>query len=162
MPLVFDTTVFILTLAKSIDIWRRDIPSRKISAFFHDGLIYFAGIFTMNMINVIIFVTQDGSLQAVNLPATLMLNTMLACRLVLNLRAPNVMRLDSNASRHSRLTHTGMGDTVSMQDSAVPSYGMEPIGNKIQKSPGNIVIINTFREVDDDKGRAQKLGPAAV
>lgn len=151
MPLLFDATVFILTLAKSISLWRQDFHSRTISSFFRDGLIYFAGIFTMNLINVIIFLTQDSTLQAVNLPATLMLNIMLACRLVLNLRAPQ--KMVSLPGSNNRLAYTGMGDTAvgSAQLSTLPSYGMDTIGNKSQDVSGNVVMINTFREVTNDE-----------
>lgn len=154
MPLLFDTTVFILTLAKTVQLWRRDIHSRTISSFFRDGLIYFVGIFLMNLINVIIFVTQESSLQAVNLPATLMLNIILACRLVLNLRAPN--KMESQPGSHNRLLYSGMGDMPSTQLSSTGSYGMDSVHNIKPREPtGNVVMINTFREVTHDNETRQ-------
>ncbi|RDB20004.1 hypothetical protein Hypma_012883 [Hypsizygus marmoreus] len=87
MPLVYDTVTFILTLYKTIEYWRQRIDSPILTLLFRDGLAYFAAIFTMNLVNVVLFVTQNTTLQAINLPATLMLNILMSCRLVLNLRA---------------------------------------------------------------------------
>lgn len=88
MPLVFDTVTFLMTLYKSMEHWRNKVTSSTLAILFRDGLVYFAAIFTMNLLNVILFVTQSPTLQAINLPATLMLNIIMSCRLVLNLRAP--------------------------------------------------------------------------
>ncbi|GLB34156.1 hypothetical protein LshimejAT787_0110400 [Lyophyllum shimeji] len=88
MPLVFDSVTFLMTLYKSIEHWRNKVTSSTLAILFRDGLVYFAAIFTMNLLNVILFVTQSPTLQAINLPATLMLNIIMSCRLVLNLRAP--------------------------------------------------------------------------
>ncbi|KAF5388050.1 hypothetical protein D9615_000702 [Tricholomella constricta] len=86
VPLVFDTVTFSMTLYKSIEHWRNQVVSSTLAMLFRDGLVYFAAIFSMNLINVILFVTQSPTLQAVNLPATLMLNIIMSCKLVLNLQ----------------------------------------------------------------------------
>lgn len=99
IPLLFDTVTFLLTFYKSYTFWKAESKSPTISVLFRDGLVYFAAIFSMNLINVILFVTQDTTLQAVNLPATLMLNIIMSCRLVLNLRAPqSVYKISDNPS----------------------------------------------------------------
>lgn len=155
MPLVYDTVVFGFTLAKSIQFWRRDIQSRTINSFFRDGLIYFVGIFIMNLVNVIIFLTQDSTLKGVNLSATLMLNIILACRLVLNLRAPNKSMEYSlpgggGSAGSSRMPlNVGMGDSPEVT-STIPTsyYGVESVGTKSQDAPaGNVVMISTLNEV---------------
>ncbi|TFK35973.1 hypothetical protein BDQ12DRAFT_737250 [Crucibulum laeve] len=98
MPLVYDAVTFVLTLWKSFEHWRNQVSSSTLSLLFRDGLIYFTAIFTMNVINVVLFVTQRPSLQAINLPSTLMLNIIMSCRLVLNLRAPrSAVTLGSNS-----------------------------------------------------------------
>jgi len=86
IPLVFDTTTFLLTLYKTVGYWRTRVDSPTLAVLFRDGLSYFTAIFTMNLVNVVLFVTQNTTLQAANLPATLMLNVLMSCRLVLNLR----------------------------------------------------------------------------
>ncbi|RDB20003.1 hypothetical protein Hypma_012882 [Hypsizygus marmoreus] len=104
MPLAYDSVTFLMTLYKSIEHWQNYVSSSTLSLLFRDGLIYFAAIFSMNLINVVLFVTQSPSLQAVNLPATLMLNIIMSCKLVLNLRAPQsaVMLGQSDPSKIER------------------------------------------------------------
>lgn len=87
MPLVFDTITFLLTLKKSAEHWKNQVESSTLAVLFRDGLVYFAAIFScvyfnlcsrytqlipltcrMNLINVVLFVTQSPTLQAVNLP----------------------------------------------------------------------------------------------
>lgn len=152
MPLFFDTVVFALTLFKSVQLWNRDIKSRTINSFFRDGLIYFVGIFAMNLVNVVIFLTQDSTLKGVNLPSTLMLNIIMACRLVLNLRAPNksVEYALPSSSGGSSKTHVGMGDNTQVSTAVSSSYyGMDSIGAKsVDKPAANVVRIDTFKEVD--------------
>jgi len=143
MPLLFDFVVFSLTLAKSFMFWRRDVHSRTIRAFFRDGVIYFFGIFTMNLLNVTIFLTQDSTLQAVNLPATLMLNIMLACRLVLNLRAPSKIQTLPGSNNSG---FTGMGDsTVNDVATQQSSFKMDPMSTQTG-SQFQAVRIATFTE----------------
>ncbi|KAG6850647.1 hypothetical protein H0H93_010840, partial [Arthromyces matolae] len=101
IPLLFDSITFTLTLYKSIQHWRNEVKSATLSLLFRDGLVYFAAIFSMNLINVVLFVTQDETLQAINLPATLMLNIIMSCRLILNLRKPRNI-LPSNNSDSSK------------------------------------------------------------
>ncbi|KAF8076748.1 hypothetical protein FPV67DRAFT_430605 [Lyophyllum atratum] len=101
MPLAFDTVTFVMTLYKSIEHWRNKVTSSTLALLFRDGLIYFAAIFTMNLLTVVLFVTQSETLQAINLPATLMLNIIMSCRLVLNLRAPRTPVQVGHHSGHS-------------------------------------------------------------
>ncbi|KAG6866106.1 hypothetical protein C0991_008413 [Blastosporella zonata] len=104
LPLVFDTLSFGLTLYKSIQHWRNEVKSTTLSLLFRDGLVYFAAIFSMNLINVVLFVTQDETLQAINLPSTLMLNIIMSCRLILNLRKPrNVIASGNSAAAKKNL-----------------------------------------------------------
>ncbi|KAF8643352.1 hypothetical protein AX16_009081 [Volvariella volvacea WC 439] len=110
MPLVFDTVTFALTLYKSISYWRTQVESPTLALLFRDGLIYFAAIFTMNFLNVILFVTQNETLQAINLPATLMLTIIMSCRLVLNMRAPRgVIRSGGGSSGGTSGNTSGSG-----------------------------------------------------
>ncbi|KAG6806868.1 hypothetical protein H0H92_009753, partial [Tricholoma furcatifolium] len=85
LPLAFNTITFVLTLYKLLEHWQNQVESATLSLLFCDGLVYFTAIFFMNLINVVLFVTQDSTLQVINLPATLMLNIIMSCRLILNL-----------------------------------------------------------------------------
>ncbi|TFK33082.1 hypothetical protein BDQ12DRAFT_739019 [Crucibulum laeve] len=88
MPLIYDTVTFAMTLLKSVEHWRNQVSSSTLSLLFRDGLIYFSTIFTMNLINVVLFVTQNPNLKVINIPSTSMLNVIMSCRLILNLREP--------------------------------------------------------------------------
>lgn len=100
MPLLYDAVTFFMTLYKSVEHWRNQVESSTLAILFRDGLVYFAAIFSMNLINVVLFVTQSPTLQAINLPATLMLNIIMSCRLVLNLRASrSAVIMGSSAER---------------------------------------------------------------
>lgn len=170
MPLVYDTLTFLLTLGKSVSLWRKDIQSRTLSAFFQDGLIYFIVIFAMNIINVALFVTQDATLQAVNLPATLMVNVLMTCRLILKVRAPQMSYTfgqyangSSGQGKSRAPLCAGMGDE---QLSSLPAYKMATFGGTdSQLESGNsarhhgiihpavpVVITKTTRTMNEDKG----------
>ncbi|GLB34155.1 hypothetical protein LshimejAT787_0110390 [Lyophyllum shimeji] len=125
IPLVYDTTTFLLTLYKTVGYWRTRVDSPTLAVLFRDGLVYFAAIFTMNLVNVVLFVTQNTTLQAANLPATLMLNILMSCRLVLNLRGSKSV-VSSDGSHlstgeepkletwmaHQRTQHSGLLNTT--------------------------------------------------
>ncbi|KAH9474391.1 hypothetical protein JR316_0012849 [Psilocybe cubensis] len=94
MPLLFDTITFVLTAWRAYDMWKKELNIGTHGLFkiiWRDGLIYFFAIFSMNTINVIIFLTTAKPLRAVNLPATLILQVVLSCRLVLNLRESHTL-----------------------------------------------------------------------
>ncbi|KDR76962.1 hypothetical protein GALMADRAFT_421382 [Galerina marginata CBS 339.88] len=86
IPLIYDTMAFLLTAWKAYDFWKREIDTPLFDIIWRDGVIYFFVIFTMNAANVIIFLTVPETLRAVNLTPTLVLEIILSCRLVLNLR----------------------------------------------------------------------------
>jgi len=86
IPLLYDTLAFLLTAWKAYDFWKREIETPLFDIIWRDGLLYFFVIFSMNATNVIIFLTVPETLRAVNLTPTLILEIILSCRLVLNLR----------------------------------------------------------------------------
>jgi len=86
IPLLYDGLTFLLTAWKAYDFWRKEVNTPLISVIWRDGVLYFFAIFSMNLTNVIIFLTTPRSLRAVNLTPTLVFSVILSCRLVLNLR----------------------------------------------------------------------------
>jgi len=93
-----------LTAWKAFEFWKKEINTPLFNVIWHDGLLYFFTIFLMNLINVITFLTVPNILRVVNLTwvfrligrqvrtnkhltrPTLMLQVILSCRLLLNLR----------------------------------------------------------------------------
>uniref|UniRef100_A0A8H7XTP8 Uncharacterized protein n=1 Tax=Psilocybe cubensis TaxID=181762 RepID=A0A8H7XTP8_PSICU len=86
IPLLYDSLTFILTAWKAYDFWKKEVNTPLFSVMWRDGILYFFAIFSMNAANVIIFLTVPKALRAVNLTPTLILEIVLSCRLVLNLR----------------------------------------------------------------------------
>ncbi|PCH42153.1 hypothetical protein WOLCODRAFT_163561 [Wolfiporia cocos MD-104 SS10] len=143
MPLVFDSLAFFLTLYKSVTYWRMDISTPMLTLLFRDGLIYFAMIFTMNLLNVILFTTMPPALQAINLPATLMLNIVMACRLVLNVRGS---RPTITASRAG--AGTGSGSTGLTRTADSTSYEMKKMNR-----PVHVLKTITSTVITTDSGQ---------
>jgi len=138
LPLVYDTVTFSLTLFKAVSLWRNETKSPTLSLLFRDGLVYFAAIFSMNLINVILFVTQSTTLQAVNLPATLMLNIIMSCRLVLNLRAPqSVVTFGGSPAQYPLSSEKG-GKTLPLW--TTPPHPANFLDLSSQQSQGTTVI----------------------
>ncbi|KAH9480082.1 hypothetical protein JR316_0006679 [Psilocybe cubensis] len=86
VPLFYDTLTFVLTAWKAHGLWREQLNTRLFDIIWHDGLLYFFAILTMNIVNVIIFLAAPPGIRDVNLAPTIMLEIILSCRLVLNLR----------------------------------------------------------------------------
>jgi len=68
-PLVHPISQFFyrLTAWKAYDFWRKEINTPLFNIIWRDGLLYFFVIFSMNLINVIIFLTVPKGLRAINL-----------------------------------------------------------------------------------------------
>ncbi|KAF8512614.1 hypothetical protein BU17DRAFT_53993 [Hysterangium stoloniferum] len=91
IPILYDTIAFLLTAWKAFEFWRREIDTPLFSIIWRDGVFYFFAIFSMNVINIVIFLTVPKTLRAINLTPTLIFEIVLSCRLVLNLRGPHGM-----------------------------------------------------------------------
>jgi len=87
IPLFYDTSTFLLTAWKAYGYWKEEVDTPLFNIIWRDGLLYFFVIFTVNAANVIIFLTVPQTLKAVNLTPTLVLEVVLSCRLILNLRS---------------------------------------------------------------------------
>ncbi|EIW87001.1 hypothetical protein CONPUDRAFT_45184, partial [Coniophora puteana RWD-64-598 SS2] len=87
-PLGFDTLVTGMTLVKSIGMRRRNGgPSSKlIQTFLREGVFYYILISIANLINGIFYLQPRQVISAINIPLSVMLAPVLACRLILDLR----------------------------------------------------------------------------
>ncbi|KAH8927583.1 hypothetical protein BT69DRAFT_764566 [Atractiella rhizophila] len=88
-PLLYDTTATIFALIPLIRHWRispRPRP-RLLTIFLRDGMLYFLVASTCNLVNVIYFLMPNVTNKALNAPLTIAFTTMMASRIVLNLRS---------------------------------------------------------------------------
>ncbi|KAH9481995.1 hypothetical protein JR316_0006525 [Psilocybe cubensis] len=88
-PFVWDVVYWTVPLfydALTVVFWRDEMTNQMLDIIWRDGFLYFLAIFSMNFVNVIIFLGASAEIRVVNLPATIMLEIILSCRLVLNLR----------------------------------------------------------------------------
>jgi hypothetical protein len=59
--------LFRLTAWKAYEYWKREVNTPLFNVIWRDGLLYFFAIFSMNLTNVIIFLTVPKTLRAINL-----------------------------------------------------------------------------------------------
>ncbi|KAG2022913.1 hypothetical protein CC2G_000629 [Coprinopsis cinerea AmutBmut pab1-1] len=87
-PLLFDTVVTFMTVWKAFHIRRRNggPSSRLIQTFLREGVFYYILISIANLINGIFYLQPRQVISAINIPLSVMLGPVLACRLILDLR----------------------------------------------------------------------------
>ncbi|KAG1885526.1 hypothetical protein F4604DRAFT_1615715 [Suillus subluteus] len=87
-PLLFDTIVTAITVWKAFAIRRRSGgPSSKlIQTFLREGVFYYILISIANLINGIFYLQPRQVISALNIPLSVMMAPLLACRLILDLR----------------------------------------------------------------------------
>ncbi|KAJ3511005.1 hypothetical protein NMY22_g15794 [Coprinellus aureogranulatus] len=87
-PLLFDTVVTFMTVWKAFHIRRRNggPNSRLIQTFLREGVFYYILISIANLINGIFYLQPRQVISAINIPLSVMLGPVLACRLILDLR----------------------------------------------------------------------------
>jgi len=88
-PLLYDAITFLLTAYKALEFWKHEFNTPLFTIIWRDGVLYFFAIFSMNLANVIIYLTVPVSLRTVNLTPTVILEVILSCRFILNLRSPH-------------------------------------------------------------------------
>ncbi|KAJ7897203.1 hypothetical protein B0H14DRAFT_2494963 [Mycena olivaceomarginata] len=87
-PLLFDTIVTLMTVWKAFTIRRRNggPNSRLIQTFLREGVFYYILISIANLINGIFYLQPRQVISAINIPLSVMMAPVLACRLILDLR----------------------------------------------------------------------------
>jgi len=105
--LVFDFTVFILTMTRSIKLRTHKEPFLK--RLFIDGILYYSVICNLNLVNVLVLFTTDPGLDLSTPIFTNVLSVVMITRLMINLRDPTI---------HSGTvtTHVGYVSTLVLDD----------------------------------------------
>lgn len=87
-PLAFDTVITLMTVYKAFYIRRHNggPSSRLIQTFLREGVFYYFLISIANLINGIFYLQPRQVISAINIPLSVMLSPVLACRLILDLR----------------------------------------------------------------------------
>ncbi|KAK2461409.1 hypothetical protein APHAL10511_005872 [Amanita phalloides] len=87
-PLLFDTLVTFMTVFKAFHIRRRNggPNSRLIQTFLREGVFYYILISIANLINGVFYLQPRQVISAINIPLSVMMGPVLACRLILDLR----------------------------------------------------------------------------
>ncbi|GLB35860.1 putative expressed protein [Lyophyllum shimeji] len=87
-PLLFDTIVTAMTVWKAFTIRKRNggPNSRLIQTFLREGIFYYILISIANLVNGIFYLQPRQVISAINIPLSVMLGPVLACRLILDLR----------------------------------------------------------------------------
>ncbi|KAF8078929.1 hypothetical protein FPV67DRAFT_1466873 [Lyophyllum atratum] len=87
-PLLFDTVVTAMTVWKAFTIRIRNggPNSRLIQTFLREGVFYYILISIANLINGIFYLQPRQVISAINIPLSVMMGPVLACRLILDLR----------------------------------------------------------------------------
>jgi len=114
IPLVYDGIVFVLTAWKAYGYWKKEVNTPLFDIIWRDGLLYFFAILFMNVINVIIFSTASPVLRVVNLAPTIILEVILSCRLLLNLRS--AAQISASKLTHAILPSSNSFKTYTIGD----------------------------------------------
>jgi len=95
-PLLTDTCIFILTILRTIRYRRQNIHMTTMQVILRDGTIYFALIFSANLMNTLIYFLAVEDLKAMGASFSQILTAIMISRLQLNLRRAGTFQLDSN------------------------------------------------------------------
>ncbi|PPQ83799.1 hypothetical protein CVT25_001018, partial [Psilocybe cyanescens] len=71
LPLLFDTVTLLLTAWRAYGLWKTQTKAGThglSDIIWRDGLLFFFFIFSMNTVNVVVFLTTPRALHTVNLP----------------------------------------------------------------------------------------------
>jgi len=93
--LIFDLTIFILTVARSIKLWSRSRKEPFIHRVLVDGLIYYGVIWNLNLLNVVDLAINPRT--ELSTPEfTYILSVVMISRLMINLRDPELHKPDDH------------------------------------------------------------------
>ncbi|KIJ54551.1 hypothetical protein M422DRAFT_220842 [Sphaerobolus stellatus SS14] len=108
MPLFTDSVIFFLTVYRVLKYSRTMRDSGLFKVLFRDGILYFFCIFSVNFLNVILYIVATEDLKAIGAGFSQTLTSVMVSRLVLNLRGVRAQRdVDDSYTRvGASLTHT--------------------------------------------------------
>jgi len=88
--LVFDFTVFVLTIARSLRLWTRREP--LLHRIIFDGLLYYSVIWNFNLLNIIILLVITPHIDLSTPIFTVILSVVMVSRIMINLHDPTLHR----------------------------------------------------------------------
>lgn len=149
-PLLFDTIVTAMTVWKAFHIRVRNSgPSSKlIQTFLREGVFYYILISIANLINGIFYLQPRQAISALNIPLSVMMAPLLACRLILDLRERGAETVS-----HSEGTGIGVFATKSGITSSNPGHPGKR-GTARHRGPGSTmtsnVVLSTIGSIQPD------------
>ncbi|KIJ22045.1 hypothetical protein PAXINDRAFT_105804 [Paxillus involutus ATCC 200175] len=142
-PLLFDTLVTAMTVWKAFHIRiRNGGPSSKlIQTFLREGVFYYILISIANLINGIFYLQPRQVISALNIPLSVMMAPLLACRLILDLR-------ERGAETVSHSEGTGIGafatkSGVTSSSNGAPHVKRGGLGIR-HRGPGSTIASNVM------------------
>ncbi|KIJ44713.1 hypothetical protein M422DRAFT_67438 [Sphaerobolus stellatus SS14] len=153
IPLFYDLLTFLLTGWTALRFWKQQLNVPLFTVIWRDGVLYFFAIFSMNLTNIIIFLTVPQTLRAINLTPTLVFEIVLSCRLLLNLRGtqenyppPPAAWKPVNASSRTQVP-SSQENTVPFGDNGY--RGRRDFGfTNSQAAPGRDIVIYVGKETE--------------
>ncbi|KAG6814144.1 hypothetical protein H0H92_002139 [Tricholoma furcatifolium] len=142
-PLLFDTLVTAMTVWKAFNIRRHNggPNSRLIQTFLREGVFYYILISIANLINGIFYLQPRQAISAMNIPLSVMMGPILACRLILDLRERG-----SETVSHSEGTGIAAFTTKSMSQQQcspfTPPHRKSMVGYGRRNRGGNTISSN--------------------
>jgi len=124
-PLVTDGCIFALTLYKTITHTKQYGQLSTIQIIRRDGIMYFAIIFSLNLMNVLIYYLAVEDLKAVGASISQILTSILISRLQLNLRRGRSDSKSQNSNPTGRLS----GDRSASRRKAQTETAFFSVGN---------------------------------
>ncbi|KAF8560075.1 hypothetical protein OG21DRAFT_1400902 [Imleria badia] len=140
-PLLFDTLVTAMTVWKAFHIRIRNggANSKLIQTFLREGVFYYILISIANLINGIFYLQPRQVISALNIPLSVMMAPLLACRLILDLR-------ERGAETVSHSEGTGVGAFATKSGVTTSSNGPPHVkrgGLGIRhRGPGSTIASN--------------------
>ncbi|KAJ6628891.1 hypothetical protein B0H10DRAFT_1940255 [Mycena sp. CBHHK59/15] len=138
-PIVTDTCIFVLTLWRTIRYQSRHGKMNAMTILLRDGILYFLVIFSVNLLNCLIYFLSPPDLKALGASFSQIMTAIMISRLQLNLRhgsrsAPSTvlapMRFGARSTSHAPTTLHGSTSTYIKGDSTFLSVGN--LGNELQ------------------------------
>ncbi|GBE77625.1 hypothetical protein BKA93DRAFT_825417 [Sparassis latifolia] len=139
-PLLYDTMVTIMTVAKAILIRRHGggTSSRLIQTFLREGVFYYLLISIANLVNGIFYLQPRPVMSAICIPLSVMLSPVLACRLILDLRERGSETVAPSAGTIAFTA--GMTSTKSSHNSPFGAFGFGRSSSKGLVRPSGVVL----------------------
>ncbi|KAJ7823267.1 hypothetical protein B0H13DRAFT_2241520 [Mycena leptocephala] len=157
-PLLFDTIVTAMTVWKAFTIRRRNggPNSRLIQTFLREGVFYYILISIANLINGIFYLQPRQVISAINIPLSVMMAPVLACRLILDLRERG-----SETVSHSEGTGIAAFTTKSMTQQQCSPFTPPNHRTKIYSRNARVtdsnIVLSTLGSIPPDMDIEQDI-----